>query len=141
MISESPSSVSKTDDPRRLRDLLGRAQELAAQHDMCSVLVGLSGFEGDVDFPEIVDFIVSALRIDDAVFRMTRERAILLLTDVDESRATEIVSRLLWDYRERFPSLSEPAVGTGFFEVGPRSGPVAVRDVLPQIFASPPKRQ
>ena len=99
-IMEPGSDATRYDDPRRLRDLLTRAADLAERHGLRSVLVGLSGFEGDVVFPEIVRYVESALRVDDSVFRMTRERALLLLTDVDEKSAAAILTRTLEDFRE-----------------------------------------
>ena len=72
-------------DPLRLRELLGRAENLAARHALSSVVVGMAGLEGDLIFPEIVDYVESALRVDDAIFRLTRERAVLVLADVDRA--------------------------------------------------------
>jgi GGDEF domain-containing protein len=102
-------------------------------------VVGLSGFEGDTLFPEIVDYIESALRVDDSVFRLTRERVVLLLTDVDTEKASGILERLLSEFRENFPTASEPAVGLGYFEVAPGVADVTVKSVLPNLFATPPK--
>ncbi len=116
-----------------------RAETLAREHGLRSVVVGLAGFEGDTLFPEIVDYIESALRVDDSVFRLTRERVVLLLTDVDSEKASSIVHRLLGEFRENFPSASEPAVGLGFFEVAPGTVDVSVKSVLPNLFATPPK--
>jgi hypothetical protein len=133
----NPHDRPSADDPRRLRTLLERAHELAQDHQVHSVLVGLAGFEGDQDFPDLVDYVVSALRIDDAVLRLTRERAIVLLSDADAARAREVMGRVVQDYRERFPSLTEPAVSLGFFEVLPEHEEIAVKDVLPHIFRPP----
>ena len=77
----NPPTRSLMDDPRRLRDMLDRAHELVSTHDVSSVVVGLAGFEGDQDFPDLVDYVVSALRIDDSVLRLTNERAVVLLAD------------------------------------------------------------
>ena len=115
----SPLDRPLTDDPRRLRALLERAYELATQHSLRSVMVGLAGFEGDRVFPELVDYVVSALRIDDAVFRMTRERAVVLLSDADGGRADDVMRRVIEDFRERFPSPERPAISLGFYEIGP----------------------
>ena len=131
--------ITDARDPRRLRELMERAETLARQHGLRSVVVGLSGFEGDTLFPEIVDFIESALRVDDSVFRLTRERVVLLLTDVDVEKASGIVHRLLGEFRENFPSAQEPAVGLGYFEVAPGVPDVSVKTVLPNLFATPPK--
>jgi len=131
--------ITDARDPRRLRELMDRAEMLAREHGLRSVVVGLAGFEGDTLFPEIVDYIESALRVDDSVFRLTRERVVLLLTDVDTEKASSIVHRLLEEFRENFPSAIEPAVGLGFFEVAPGAVDVSVKSVLPNLFATPPK--
>jgi hypothetical protein len=131
--------ISDARDPRRLRELMERAEILAREHGLRSVVVGLAGFEGDTEFPEIVDYIESALRVDDSVFRLTRERVVLLLTDVDVEKASGIVHRLLAEFRENFPSSNEPAVGLGFFQVAPGVADVSVKSVLPNLFATPPK--
>ena len=52
-------------DPLRLRELLSRAESLASQHALSSVVVGMAGPEGDLIFPEVVDYLESALRVDD----------------------------------------------------------------------------
>jgi hypothetical protein len=131
--------ITDARDPRRLRELLERADLLARQHGLRSVVVGLAGFEGDTLFPEIVDYVESALRVDDSVFRLTRERVVLLLTDVDVEKANEIMHRLLGEFRENFPSASEPTVGLGYFLVAPGVLDVSVKSVLPSLFATPPK--
>jgi hypothetical protein len=131
--------ITDARDPRRLRELMERAEMLAREHGLRSVVVGLAGFEGDAEFPEIVDYIESALRVDDSVFRLTRERVVLLLTDVDVETASGIVHRLLGEFRENFPSANEPAVGLGFFQVAPGVVDVSVKGVLPNLFATPPK--
>ena len=96
-------------DPLRLRELLGRAESLASQHALSSVVVGMAGLEGDLIFPEIVDYVESALRVDDAIFRLTRERAVLVLADVDRRRAEEIVGRLLSGFCEQYAQTVGPA--------------------------------
>ena len=133
-----PDGRTVYDDPRRLRELLTRAQELAAEHELTSVLVGVAGFEGDRLFPEVLNFLESALRVDDSVFRMTRERAVLLLTDVNAESAQSIVERILEDFREHFPAATEPSVACGYFEIGDGSPVLATKDVLPKLFAAPP---
>lgn len=135
---ETAVQRSHSQDPRRLRELVARAGSLAREHGLRSVLVGLSGFEGDLGFPAIVDYIESALRVDDAIFRMTRERVVLLLTDVDEARAHAIVERLLGEYRERCPTPVEPEVGIGSYCVGPETPDPTLKEVLPTIFAALP---
>jgi GGDEF domain-containing protein len=114
-----------------------RADLLFREHGVRSVVVGLAGFEGDELFPEIVDYVESALRVDDSVFRMTRERVVLLLTDVDVEKASSIVHRLLGEFRENFPSVNGPSVGLGFFAIGPGVADVSVKTVLPALFSAP----
>jgi hypothetical protein len=126
---------SQSDDPRKLRDLLGKAASLASGYSLNSVVVGVAGREGDVLFPEVVDFFESMLRIDDSIFRMTRERAVLMLADVDRARAEEIVERLMNGFRERFAPAVDPEVRFGFFEVTPDEKDVTVKHVLLALFA------
>ena len=136
MIETNPDSTAGS-DPRRLRALLARANELAAEHRLHSVVVGISGFLGDRLFPEFVDYVGSALRIDDAIFRMTRERAVLLLTDVDLENARAVMERVRGDFCDRFPTAHDPAISLGYFEVDPERGEAALKQVLPGIFEAP----
>jgi len=122
------------DDPRRLRELLGRASVLANEHALSSVVVGAAGDEGDLLFPEVIDYFESALRVDDAIFRMTRERAILVLADVNREQAEEIVERMVNEFRERFTSAVDPSISLGYFEVTPELDDVSVKQVLPIVF-------
>ncbi len=123
-----------SDDPRRLRELLSRSCELAERHTVSSVVVGVSAREGDLLIPEVIDFVESALRVEDAVFRMTRERAVLFLTDVGQEQAEHIISRVLADFRERFPAARGPEMELGFFEVRPETRGVGLKEVLPAVF-------
>jgi hypothetical protein len=127
----------RNDDPRKLREMLDRAATLAGDHALGSTVVGLAAPEGDLLFPELVDFVESALRVDDSIFRMTRERAVLLLADVDRDGANEIVERLCGGFRERFAQVRDPDVRFSFFEVKPDAGEVSVKLVLPALFSSP----
>lgn len=124
-----------TDDPRRLRELLARSCELAERHVIPSVVVGLSAREGDLLVPEVIDYIESALRVEDAVYRMTRERAVLFLTDVDRAQAERILDRVMADFRDRFPSRFGPELELGFYELRTDARGVGVKEVLPSIFA------
>jgi hypothetical protein len=134
-MGELVTSSRRNDDPLKLREILGKASSLASEHALTSVVVGMAGIEGDLVFPEVVDFFESALRVDDAVFRMTRERAVLLLADVSRDRAEEIVRRLMGDFRETFAPVSPPEIRFGFYEVTPGDGAVTVKQVLPALFA------
>ncbi len=126
--------VFSSEDPRRLRELLARSCELAEIHTLTSVVVGLAAREGDVLVPEVIDFVESALRVEDAIFRMTRERAVLFLTDVDREEAERILERILSDFHDRFPAITGPQIELGFFEVGPVSRSVGLKEVLPTLF-------
>ena len=128
---------SRNDDPRKLRDMLGRAEGLASAHSLCSVVVGVAGGEGDLLVPELLDFFESQLRVDDAIFRMTRERAVLLLADVDRPRAEEIVGRLLASFQERFTTVRDPELELGYFVVTPQTSELSVKQVLPALFSAP----
>ena len=131
-------SRSEAGDPRRLRGHLLKLRDLAWEYSITSAVVGMAGFESDPLYPEIVDFVESALRVDDAMMRLTRERTVLFLADVDQSRAEAIMQRILFDFRERFPAVAEPAVSLGYFEVTPELQDVSVKKVLPAVFTAPP---
>lgn len=137
-MAPTPASRQAYDDPRRLRELLTRARELASRHSLTSVLVGMAGFEGDLLFPEVVNFVESALRVDDSVFRMTRERAVLLLTDVDSRGARAVVERILDSFREHFPAVTQPSVACGYYEVSAAEPEISAKQVLPRLFAAQP---
>lgn len=125
----------RNDDPLKLRAMLGRAEDLANKHALHCVVVGVAGPEGDLLVPELLDFIESQLRMDDGIFRMTRERAVLLLADVDAARAREIVERLVTSFLERFTPARDPDVQVGYFEVTPDTGVLTVKQVLPAVFS------
>ena len=127
------------DDPRRLREMLNRATGLAQEHSLVSVLVGVTGFEGDLLFPEVLSFIESSMRVDDLVFRMTRERAVLLLTDVDERQARSVIKRLLQEFSDSFPAADDPAIAVAYYEVSEPTPPPTAKDVLPRLFERTPK--
>ena len=127
---------SRNDDPRKLREMLGRVAGLASDQRLTSVLVGMAGPDGDLLFPEVIDFVESALRVDDSIVRMTRDRSVLFLTDVDRGQAEEIMTRLLSSFSERFASTEPPPVALGYFEVTPGSAELSVKAVLPTLFAA-----
>jgi len=132
--SSTTPSAALGDDPRRIREHLLRSCELANHHGLPSVIVGVAGAEGDLLAPELIGYVESALRVEDTIFRMTRERAVLFLADVDRARAEEIVGRLLRDFGRRFPAADPPRVGIGYFEVRPGCEELLVKDVLPAVF-------
>jgi len=126
----------RNDDPRKLRSLLRKASDLARSHAVSSVVVGIAAREGDLEFPEFVDFLESALRVEDGIFRMTRERVVVHLADVDADRAREVLERLVSTYSEEYPSLSVPEFDVSLFEVTPGEGDEpSVRQVLTALFA------
>ena len=69
---------------------------------------------------------------------LTRERVVLMLTDVDRAGAEHIVRRLLDEFRERFATLQDLPIELGYFEVSPGTGPLTVKQVLPTVFGVEP---
>jgi hypothetical protein len=132
-----PLNRQDSDDPRNLRDLVERVVQLAADHQVRSVIVGMSGLETDLLFPEVVDYVGSALRVEDTIFRMTRNRAIFFLADADEMQASAVMERVVREFHERFPTAQKAMVSTTYVEVVPGGEPLAVKDVLPALFAPP----
>ena len=108
---QTPEGRTSYDDPRRLREILTRASDLASEHELTCVLVGLAGFEGDLLFPEVLNFVESALRVDDSVFH---------------------------NFRESFPTATEPSVACGYLEISSPCPELTTKRVLPRIFAAPP---
>lgn len=102
---------------------------------MPSVVLGLAAREGDSSFPEFVAFLQSALRVEDAIFRMTRERAVIHLADLDSGRAEEVFGRLITDFSDEFPSMTAPDFEVRYFEVKPGLSELRVRDVLTELFS------
>ncbi len=132
----SPRRDDLSDDPRKLRELLSRSQQLANEHGVPSVVIGVAGREGDLLFPELVAFVESALRMEDAIFRMTRERVVLFLADVTAQQAEAILERIFSDFAKDFPTSAFPEMNLGYYEVGSRAeGAARVKDVLPSIFS------
>jgi hypothetical protein len=131
-----PLNEPRNDDPRKLRALLDKVVNLADDHSLTSVVVGMASSEGDLIFPEVVDFIASALRVDDAIFRMTRERAVLFLADADCERAQEIVERVMEAFSAQFATSKRPDVGISYFEVAPGKQDLTLKHILPLLFSS-----
>ena len=134
MMVGTPLNGSQYDDPRKLRDVVQKASSLAGDYDLTSVMVGVSGVEGDRLFPELIDYLGSALRVDDAIVRLTRERVVFFLADADRPRAEEIIERLLNGFRETFTPACDPSIAVRYFEVTPERVDLTVRDVLPTLF-------
>ena len=131
-----PEQIPSKRDPRYLRVMMERANELARSHGVASVFVGIAGREGDLLAPEFIDFVESALRMEDAIFRLIRERAVVLLTDADRSQAEEIFQRLCGDFAARFGSSMEFEVALGYFQVDGQGGHATAKVVLPAIFTA-----
>jgi len=133
---------SLSDDPSKLRELLHRFQQVANEHELSSVIVGVAAIEGDLLFPELVAFTESALRMEDAIFRMTRERVVLFLADVDVKQAQAILERIFSAFAEEFPASALPPMSLGYWEIQARQeGEARVKDVLPAIFRPVPPSQ
>ncbi len=130
-----PLNEPQNDDPRKLRTLLDKVVDLADDHRLTSVLVGMSGPEGGLIFPEVVDFVGSALRIEDAIFRMTRNRAVLFLADADRERAEEIIGRVIDAFTEQFAIAESLAVEISYFEIAPGMEDRTLKAILPRLFA------
>ena len=124
-----------SDDLQKLREMLSRATALVLEHGLPCVLVGMSTPEGQPEFPEVVDFVESELRVEDAIFRLTRERVVLFIADCDGRSARDITKRILLGYCERSSRLRLPNVTLSYLEVGPGTGALTVKDVLRALFA------
>ena len=122
------------DDPRKLNRILERATELARVHSVGSVVVGLAAPEGDLLFPEFVNFVQASLRVEDQIYRMTRERAVLHLADIELVHGQMVLERLVDGFRDEFPALDPLNFETRFFNVAPGTATLKVKDVLTQIF-------
>ena len=123
------------DDPRKLSALITRASDLAADHAVTSVLVGMAAAEGNPVFPEWIAFLHATLRVEDGIFRMTRERAVVHLADVDVEQAKAILERLTGDFCDEFPSSERPDFRLRLYPVEPQGEKLKVKEVLTQIFA------
>ncbi len=122
------------DDPRKLTAMIARVGDLAESHDVGSVVVGLAAEQGDGRFPEYVDFLQGSLRVEDAIFRMTRERAVIHLADCTQAQAEKILARLEGQFTSEFPSLSQLEFVLNTFEVKAGAERPRVKDVLTEIF-------
>jgi hypothetical protein len=134
-----PATTSTVnDDPRKLRTLLDRAGALAAQHDVPSVMIGLIGESGDSRFPDFVDFLQSSLRVEDGLFRMTRNRIVVHLADVDRDQGVKVLERLLSRFHQEFPQLCDANFTSYYVSIRPGDGEPTIKDVLPTLFGAEP---
>jgi hypothetical protein len=128
-----PSHVPDRGDPRHLRTLFERASLLSRKHRLPSVFVGVAGPEGDLLVRDFLDFVEAELRVEDIVFRLLRERAVLWLADVDLAGASGVLGRLHQDFAGRFPTTVGLRIEQGFHRVEPGTVPTA-KEVLPLLF-------
>ena len=124
------------DDPRKLTQMIARVSELAESHAVSSVVVGVAAEEGDLLFPDYLAYLESALRVEDQIFRMTRERAVLYLSDVDATRAAEVLVRIFGEFCDEFPTAEAPEFEQRMLEVTPGVGPISVKEVLTSVFGN-----
>jgi hypothetical protein len=128
-----PSASYDKGDPRHLRALFDRASQLSREHRLPSVFVGVAGPEGDLLVRDFLDFVEAELRVEDLVFRLLRERAVLWLADLDLAGANGVLTRLHDDFAARFPTTVGLRLELGFHRVEPGSVPTA-KEVLPLLF-------
>lgn len=133
MESLYPNPTLDRGDPRLLRALFERAAQLSREHRLPSVFVGVAGPEGDLLVRDFLDFVEGELRVEDTIFRLLRERAVLWLADLDLAGANAVLTRLHDDFVSRFPTTVGLRVELGFHRVEPGKIPTA-KDVLPNLF-------
>ncbi len=131
---EAHMSRDQHDDPRKLSAMISRVSNLADSHSVSSVIVGVAAAEGDLLFPDYLNYLESALRVEDQIFRMTRERVVLYLADVDAKGAAEVLVRIFAEFCDEFPSSDSPEYEQRMIEIRPGIGPLSVKDVLISIF-------
>lgn len=141
MLAIEPNAEVAKRDPRRLRMLMERAGELIREHGVSAVFVGIAGDEGDLLVPEFIAFVEASLRVEDRIFVLTRERAVLLLTDVALERAGSVLDRVRSDFAERFPAAADFRVSVRLHEVNQRSSHPTAKDILPGLFSPPSSPQ
>ena len=133
---EAEMTQAMNDDPRKLTQMISRVSDLAEAHAVCSVVVGVAADEGDRLFPDYLAYLESALRVEDQIFRMTRERAVLYLSDVDATKAAEVLVRIFSQFCDEFPTAEAPEFEQRMLEVRPGLGPLSVKDVLTSVFGA-----
>lgn len=133
---DSPMTREANDDPRKLSQMVARVADLAETHSVSSVVVGVAAKEGDLLFPDYLAYLESALRVEDQIFRMTRERAVLYLSDVDATCAAEVLVRIFSEFCDEFPTAEPPEFEQRMLEVQPGVGHLSVKQVLTSVFGS-----
>ena len=135
-MTQQTMSNSTVDDPRKLNSLIARVADLAQSHNINSVIVGMACETGDRLFPEFVEFLRSALRVEDGIYRMTRERAVIHLADLDMDGGQSVFNRLLDEFVEEFPAAKEPSFAINFILIPAGSENLQSKTVLTEIFPS-----
>jgi GGDEF domain-containing protein len=133
---EELMSDSTVDDPRKLSALLARVAKLAQAHNVSSVVVGISCEIGNSLFPEFVEFLRSALRVEDGIYRMTRERAVIHLADLDMEGGHTVFNRLLEEFNEEFPMAKEPNFDINYCLARAGDKALGSKEILADIFPS-----
>ncbi|MEO1915308.1 MAG: hypothetical protein ABGW98_15815, partial [Myxococcales bacterium] len=87
-------------------------------------------------FPEFVEFLRSALRVEDGIYRMTRERAVIHLADVDMDGWQSVFNRLLDEFIEEFPAAKAPNFAINSILIPGGSENLKSKFVLAEIFPS-----
>jgi len=136
MVATTMSTQRTNDDPLKLIALLARVSELASQHSVASVMAGLKSAVGNLEFPEFIDYLESTLRVEDAIFRMTRERVVVHLADIDERGAAEVLERIMRDFRDEFPAVEPLAIDMRLYEVEAGQEEIRAKVLLPALFAA-----
>ncbi len=129
---------SENDDPRKLRTLLARVSQLADAHGVPSVMVGLAAVEGDPHFPDFIAYLKSALRVEDGIFRMSRERAVLHIADTDRPQAEEVLKRLQGEFWAEYASPNPSAFEIRLVGFKPGGATLSVKELLKAVFAGGP---
>ena len=124
------------DLPESYRALMDRAFLLMREHKLGSVFIGIAGPEGDLLVPEFIAFLESQLRVEDGIFVLTRERAVLLLTDVDLEQAKQVVERIRDDFGNRFPTAGDLPVSIRFHAVRAGGKQPTAKAILPKLFSA-----
>ena len=136
VIVQAQMTRDQNDDPRKLSAMIARVSDLAETHAVNSVMVGVAAKEGDLLFPDYLAYLESTLRVEDQIFRMTRERAVLYLADVDAKGAAEVLIRIFSEFCDEFPSSEPPEYEQRMLEIKPGLGPLSVKEVLTGVFGS-----
>ena len=116
--------------------MISRVSDLAEAHAVSSVMVGIAAPEGDLLFPEYLAYLESTLRVEDQIYRMTRERAVLYLADADATCAAEVLVRIFTEFCAEFPTTKMAEYKQRMLEVRPGLGPLSVKDVLTSLFGA-----